>query len=47
MNNLALFILHKLEENRLLTFDVIGDIDEHFNNRLKIQKFVEEVIILV
>lgn len=47
MNNLALFILHKLEENGLLTFDVIGDNDEHFNNHLKIQKFVEEVIILV
>ena len=47
MNNLALFILHKLEENGLLTFDVIGDSDEHFNNRLKIKKFVEEVIILV
>jgi hypothetical protein len=46
MNNLALFILHKLE-NGLLTFDVIGDSDEDFNNRLKIQKFVEEVIILV
>ena len=46
MNNLALFILHKLEENGLLTFDVIGDSDEHFN-QLKIQKFVEEVIILV
>jgi hypothetical protein len=47
MNNLGLFILHKLEENELLTFDVIGDSDEHFNNRLTIQKFVEEVIILV
>ena len=47
MNNLALFILHKLEENGLLTFDVIGDNDEHFNHQLKIQKFVEEVIILV
>jgi hypothetical protein len=38
MNNLALFILHKLEENGLLIFDVIGDSNEHFNNRLKIQK---------
>ena len=47
MNNLSLFILHKLEENGLLRFDVIGDSDEHFNNRLKISKFVEEVIILV
>lgn len=47
MNNLVLFILHKLEENGLLTFDGIGDSDEHFNNRLKIQKFVEEVIITV
>ena len=46
MNYLALFILHKLE-NRLLTFAIIGDSDEHFNNLLKIQKFVEEVIILV
>ncbi|HSF51459.1 MAG TPA: hypothetical protein VLA74_11920 [Nitrososphaeraceae archaeon] len=46
MNNLALFI-HKFEENRLLTFDVIDDSYEHFNNRLKIQKFVEEVIIIV
>ena len=47
MNNVALFILYKLEENGLLTFDVIGDNDERFNNQLKIQKFVEEVIILV
>jgi hypothetical protein len=47
MNNLALFILNKLEENGLLTFDVIGDSEEHFNNRLKIQKFVEVVIITV
>ena len=39
MNNLALFI-HKLEDNGLLTFDVIGDSDEHFNNRLRIQKYV-------
>ncbi|MDF2737053.1 MAG: hypothetical protein K0S93_909 [Nitrososphaeraceae archaeon] len=39
MNNLALFI-HKLEDNGLLTFKVIGDSDEHFNNRLKIQKYV-------
>ena len=46
MNNLALFI-HKFEENGLLTFDVIGDSEEHFNNRLKIQKFVEVVIITV
>ncbi len=47
MNNLALFIIYKLEENGLLTFDVIGDSEEHFNNRLKIQKFVEVVIITV
>jgi hypothetical protein len=47
MNNLALFILHKLEENGLLTFDVIGDSGEHFSNRLKIQKSVKDVIILV
>ena len=39
MKNLALFI-HKLEDNGLLTFDIIGDTDEHFNNRLKIQKYV-------
>jgi uncharacterized protein YwgA len=39
MNDLALFI-HKLEDNGLLTFDIIGDSDEHFNNRLKIQKYV-------
>jgi uncharacterized protein YwgA len=39
MNNLAFFI-HKLEENGLLKFDIIGDNDEHFNNRLKIQKYV-------
>lgn len=31
MNNLAYFI-HKLENNGLLKFDIIGDIDEHFHN---------------
>ena len=39
MNNLALFI-HKLEDDGLLTFDILGDSDEHFNNRLRIQKYV-------
>ena len=29
-----------LENNRLLTFDVIGETDEHFENRLKLQKYV-------
>ena len=43
MNNLVLFVLHKLEENGLFTFDVIGNSNEHFNNRLNIQKFVEEL----
>ena len=46
MNNLALFI-HKLQEIEFLTFDVISDSYEHFNNRLNIQKIVEEVIITV
>ena len=44
MNNLALFI-HKFEENRLLIFDVIDEIYEHFNNQLTIQKSEGEVII--
>ncbi len=37
--NLASFI-HMLEENKLLTFDVVGDTEEHFENRLKLQKYV-------
>ena len=40
MNKDLSFFIHKLEDNGLLTFDVIGDSEEHFNNRLKIQKYV-------
>lgn len=37
--NLGSFIRY-LENEGLLTFDVIGETEEHFENRLKLQKYV-------
>ena len=40
MNPSLHIFIDMLEENDLLEFDVIGDTDEHFENRLKLQKYV-------
>lgn len=38
-NSLAAFIRF-LEEKNLVRFDILGESEEHFNNRFKIQKYV-------
>jgi uncharacterized protein YwgA len=38
-NSLAPFI-HFLEKENLVRFDILGESEEHFNNRFKIQKYV-------
>lgn len=38
-NNLAVYI-KALEDSRLLSFNIVGDDDIHFENRIRIQKYV-------